>query len=93
MKKIRIGVLGVAFLVLTGLTCIDCKKPAPELIKIGVVLPFTGPSANQGQDSKEGLELALEDLRQTPYFKGKKSDYSTRMTNPTRRTRLPRRKS
>lgn len=31
-------------------------------IKIGVVLPLTGPSSDGGQYTKEGIELALEDI-------------------------------
>ncbi len=43
------------------------EKPAPVVngtpIKIGAILPLTGPIASAGEFAKEGIELAVEDLK------------------------------
>jgi len=49
----------------------SCPKKQPNEIKIGVVLPLTGASANHGQDARDGLELAMEDIQKNPPIKGK----------------------
>lgn len=41
---------------------IGCAKKEKE-IKIGAILPLTGPAAQFGQYAKEGIELALEEIK------------------------------
>jgi branched-chain amino acid transport system substrate-binding protein len=56
-------VLLLASLVLGG--CQRDKPPAPEqLIKIGVIFPFSGPDGATGSDLQAGVELALEIINQ-----------------------------
>jgi branched-chain amino acid transport system substrate-binding protein len=38
------------------------KEPAQEPIKVGVILPLTGPAASAGADSRNGLLLAQEEI-------------------------------
>ena len=54
MKKlIIIGIISI--------TLVNCQKINYEPIKIGAVLPLTGPIAQNGKYYREGLELALSD--------------------------------
>lgn len=46
------------------------RKPA-ETIKIGAILPLTGKAASYGQDAREALEMALEEIN-TKGIKGRK---------------------
>jgi branched-chain amino acid transport system substrate-binding protein len=38
------------------------RKKEPEVIKIGAVLPLTGAAANHGQDAKDGITLAVNEI-------------------------------
>lgn len=54
MKKI------IAFIFIV-LLCLSCGKKE-ETIKIGAILPLTGDAAILGNETKEGMELALEEI-------------------------------
>ncbi len=41
-------------------------KKEPETIKIGAILPLTGPASSFGQYVKEGIDLALEEINKKP---------------------------
>lgn len=58
-KSIAYGSLGI-FLLLSGLT-LGCKKePQEKEIEIGVILPLTGDSAEQGTNVLNGIKLAID---------------------------------
>lgn len=44
--------------------------PAPKPIKLGAILPLTGPSGATGQDMKDGYELAKEQINTAGGIKG-----------------------
>lgn len=43
--------------------CENKKEPASQKVKIGVLLPLTGPLAAYGQRVKKGIDLAAEHIR------------------------------
>jgi branched-chain amino acid transport system substrate-binding protein len=51
---------------------IGCVKKEGKEIKIGTVLPLTGSAAVWGENSKMGLEIALEEVNAAGGVKGKK---------------------
>ncbi|MDI6883201.1 MAG: penicillin-binding protein activator [Patescibacteria group bacterium] len=66
MSKTLQTILGiVALVILTGAIWYGfSRKPAEEgVIKIGAIIPLTGPFADWGQSIKDGLELALSDTK------------------------------
>ncbi len=68
----------------------DAAKPAATatIVKIGVASPLTGPQAHIGNDIKNGVQLAVEDLNAQGVViggnKSRSSCWSRRMTKPTR---------
>ena len=58
-----IGAVVIGSLLLFGIT--SCKKKEPETIKIGAILPLTGPGAIFAQYIKEGIDLAVEQINKT----------------------------
>lgn len=63
MKKI-LSILIVAVVIVGGYFLLN--KPANqtgESIKVGALLPLTGFAANYGDESKQGIEMAEEDLK------------------------------
>jgi branched-chain amino acid transport system substrate-binding protein len=58
-KLMSIWILVVAFAFLFQ----DCSKsPTVEKITLGAVLPLSGPIASYGKNSKDGVDLALEEI-------------------------------
>ncbi|MCL5010896.1 MAG: ABC transporter substrate-binding protein [Patescibacteria group bacterium] len=67
LKMILMFVIVIAAVV--GIWCgINKKSTLPpttkEPIKIGAILPLTGPAANLGNYAKEGIDLAIEEINQ-----------------------------
>lgn len=61
-KKIIIGLI-VVIIIVGGIWYKTAMKPAKkETIKIGVILPLTGPIASLGESAKNGAELAYNNL-------------------------------
>ena len=52
----------VPFLLLSLTSCEKPKVKEKPIIKIGALLPLTGPLGNRGQQEKEAIELALNDF-------------------------------
>lgn len=85
MKKIWIAI-GIAILVvLTIVLVIIQTKKEPEVIKIGAILPLTGPSAQYGRWIQEALELGKEEINSQGGINGKKLEiiYEDDQANPT----------
>ena len=64
MKKIWIIIGVIVAVALATMLIIISTKREPEEIKIGAILPLTGPAAQFGQYTKEGIEIGLEELSQ-----------------------------
>ena len=63
MKKINQTYLTAAIIVILILGFVVFYKPAPEeTIKIGVILPLTGKAASLGEDMRNAIDLALEEI-------------------------------
>jgi branched-chain amino acid transport system substrate-binding protein len=72
-KKLLSGLIGavvIGFLLLFGIT--SCKKKEPETIKIGAILPLTGSAAEWGENQKEGMEIAIEEINESRGVNSKK---------------------
>lgn len=63
MKKLGIIIGIVVIVVLTIVLSLYQTKKEPEVIKIGAILPLTGDGAKYGEEARNGIELALEDLK------------------------------
>ena len=53
---------GLSAMVLGALVTCQTSVPAQESIKIGVVMPLSGPNAQFGRNSLNGIQLALDDV-------------------------------
>jgi branched-chain amino acid transport system substrate-binding protein len=62
------AIIVVAIFIITTLGC----KQVPKEIKIGAVLPLTGDVAVWGNNTKEGIDLAVERINATGSVDGKK---------------------
>lgn len=71
MKKIWITVSIVIVLVLAIVLVTILTKKEPEEIKIGAILVLTGPNAKAGQSSKQGIDMAVEEMNISGGVKGK----------------------
>lgn len=69
MRRIIYAVLIWGMVISLGI--VGCVKQE-KTIKIGALLPLTGPSANHGQDAKEGMNLALKEIRNSDKILGNK---------------------
>jgi len=66
-KNTWVGI-GVIVLIIIGVWYYQTNKPAPaagEPVKVGVIIPLTGDLASLGENSKNGVMLALQDLEKT----------------------------
>lgn len=70
MKKIWI-VIVVAVVALALVLLVTQVKKESEEIKIGAILPLTGSSAQYGQWSKNGAELAVEEINKNGGINGR----------------------
>ena len=68
-NKIIIGVI-IAIIIIGGIWYGVSRKPEEEgTIKIGVALSLTGKLASFGQDLREGIEMAVQEVNQEKDFK------------------------
>ena len=72
MASPRSPLLGVSLAVLLGSLLGACGQRVPDVIKIGVAQPLSGPSAARGQDLVNGAKLAAADLNIANYKVGGK---------------------
>ncbi|MEM4358364.1 MAG: ABC transporter substrate-binding protein [Candidatus Pacearchaeota archaeon] len=56
-----VAVVVVIVAIIVGINIYQSQKE-PEVIKIGAILPLTGPAASFGQYVKEGIDLAIEEI-------------------------------
>lgn len=67
MKKIILGITALSLLLILagcGLQNVSQQQTAKEPIKIGAILPLTGPVAIWGENIKNGMEMAKSELEQ-----------------------------
>jgi len=62
MKKIWIVIAIALVVVLVAVFIVNQISKEPEVIKIGIIAPFSGPASVWGEQLKKGIELALEEL-------------------------------
>ncbi len=62
MKKIWIAIGVIVIVVLSIVLIVTQTKKEPKEIKIGAILPLTGPAATLGEWVKSGHELAIEEI-------------------------------
>ena len=67
LKKSIVLVLGVIFLLVVFSSC----TKEPQAIKIGAVLPLTGPAATFGEVFKNALQLSTEEINEKGGINGK----------------------
>ena len=65
MRKIWIGIAALAVIALIFLLVITQTKREPQEIKIGVIAPLTGPVAPYGENVRDGVLLATEEINHT----------------------------
>lgn len=66
MKQLAIVILALFFFA----ACNNAKKDK-DVIKIGVILPFTGELATYGNDAKRGIEIAVNEINAQGGINGK----------------------
>ena len=68
MKKIIVGIIVLAVVVWGGVKLFETKEEkTKEPIKIGAALSLTGKAAYYGEQTKNGLELAIEKIKEENY--------------------------
>jgi len=60
-----ISIVAVVAIAVVLLVLQPWKPKQPEVIKIGAILPLTGPAAQFGVWKKEGIDMALEEINAT----------------------------
>ena len=60
MKKIILAIIIVA--ISSGIYLISKIKTNSDIIKIGALIPLSGIASNYGEGSREGIEIAKEEL-------------------------------
>lgn len=66
MRKlwIIVGVIAIFVVILISIRLTQKSTPQKQVIKIGAILPLTGPGAVFAQYIKEGIDLAAEEINQ-----------------------------
>jgi len=72
MKKLWIGILIIALVALAIVFFVNQTKKEPEVIKIGAILPLSGPTAWLGEMHKWGIDLAVDEINAEGGIEGKK---------------------
>ena len=63
MKKISVDLFVVVFIVV-GILCSSPPTYAVEEVKVGVLLPFSGPVAPIGRSARQGLDFAVKEVNE-----------------------------
>ncbi len=71
--KQRIFSIILVIALISGLVVFSgCGKKQEKVIKIGAILPLTGPAAEWGLNQKQGMELAIEEINKSFVANNKK---------------------
>lgn len=73
MKKFKtlISMATMLLIIISVFATLSCEKQ-PEMYKIGAILPLTGNVAWLGENAKNGIQLAIEEINSSGGIKGKK---------------------
>jgi branched-chain amino acid transport system substrate-binding protein len=71
MLSRRLFTLGASALVVSALACGGCQKKSDD-ITVGAYLSMSGPDSTFGTDTRQGIELAVEEVNAAGGVKGKK---------------------
>jgi branched-chain amino acid transport system substrate-binding protein len=67
----RFFTVAIAALGITGLACSSCSKPSDDIV-VGAYLSLSGSDSTFGSDTKDGIELAVDEVNKAGGVKGKK---------------------
>ena len=72
-RKALLAIIGVVVIAVVGWLIYRANvPPREEIIKIGAVLPLTGPASEIGSWQKQGIDLALQEVNMRGGIAGKK---------------------
>ena len=71
MLKRRLFTFGLVTIVLSALACGGCGKKSDD-IQVGAFLSLSGEDSTFGTDTRDGIELALDEVNASGGVKGKK---------------------
>jgi branched-chain amino acid transport system substrate-binding protein len=74
-KRLYIGICLVCLLISSFIGLMSPKAYSQEAIKIGVLLPFTGPWAKNGNESYTAMEIARDMINERGGINGKKVEF------------------
>lgn len=74
MRHFRVSLIAIIAVVLIGSLFLinGCAKKEPETVKIGMILPLTGPGALWGNNTRKGAEIAVEEINKAGGINNKK---------------------
>ncbi|MEW6419332.1 MAG: ABC transporter substrate-binding protein [Nitrospirota bacterium] len=74
MRHFRASLVVILAFVLVGSLFLlnGCAKKEPETIKIGAILPLTGPGALWGNNTRKGAEIAVDEINKAGGINNKK---------------------
>lgn len=74
MRHLRVSLAVILAVVLVGSLFLvnGCAKKEPETIKIGAILPLTGPAAFYGEWGMKGINMAVDEINTKSGINGKK---------------------
>jgi branched-chain amino acid transport system substrate-binding protein len=81
IRKYRVYILStITLIIVAGIFILQTNKP--QEYKVGIMLPLSGPSASIGERAKNGIELAISDIKQkgvtiSPIFNDDKGESAT----------------
>lgn len=67
-----IGAIVVIAAIVVGIRLTQKPAPKEQVIKIGAILPLTGPASTAGEFQKNGIETALQEINEEGGIHGKK---------------------
>ena len=76
MKKVEV-LIGFVLTVFVGFTLLASLSMSAETIKVGIVLPLTGPQAKFGEIEKISFYMALEEINAAGGINGRMSESTT----------------
>ncbi len=72
MKKRIISIVMLVALISSLIVISGCGKKEEKVVKIGAILPLTGPVAMYGKWVQQGMDLACEEINKLKSINGKK---------------------
>lgn len=78
LVKTGLRLLGASLLSCTGAVALAQSAPASTAIRIGVIAPLTGPSADFGLPMLNGIKLAVEEINAAGGYLGRKFELLVR---------------